>query len=244
VNAPSAAALLVAWERGRSQVPVERGLTLLALACPGIPPDDLARCPVGGRDGELLALRRRLFGSRLAALGDCPACGERLELDFDVEQVEVAGVPVPADGFGLRVDGFELRFRLPDSLDLLHALTEDEPEACRRLLLDRCLLAARLGEHDRAAAEVPVAVADRLVEAMAEVDPQADVRLALACPACGEQWQATFDIVAFLWSELAAWAERTVRDVHALASAYGWSESELLAMHPERRRLYLELTGA
>jgi hypothetical protein len=244
VNTPSAAALLVAWERGRSQAPVERGLTLLAAACPGTPVDELAQRPVGRRDGELLALRRRLFGSRLTALSGCPACRARLEFAFDVEDVEVEGAAAQAGGFGLRVDGFELRFRLPDSLDLLHALTEDEPETCRRLLLDRCLLAARQGEQDRAAAELPVAVADRLAEAMAEVDPQADVRLALACPACGEQWQATFDIVAFLWSELAAWAERTVRDVHALASAYGWSESELLAMHPERRRLYLELTGA
>jgi hypothetical protein len=243
VNAPSDAALLVAWERGRSQAPVERGLTLLAAACPGTPVDELARCPVGRRDGELLALRRRLFGSRLTALSDCSACQACLEFAFDVEDVEADGAVAQAGGFERQVDGYELRFRLPDSLDLLHALSEDEVEASRRVLLDRCLLAARLGEKDHGAADLPAAVTDQLVEAMAAVDPQADVRLALACPDCGEHWQASFDVVAFLWSELAAWAERIVRDVHALASAYGWSEADLLAMHPERRRLYLELVG-
>ncbi len=153
------------------------------------------------------------------------------------------GAATQAGWFERQVGGYELRFRLPDSLDLLHALTEDEVEASRRVLLDRCLLAARLGDKDHGAADLPATVTDQLVEAMATVDSQADVRLTLACPECGERWQAAFDIVAFLWSELAAWAERTVRDVHALASAYGWSEADLLAMHPERRRLYLELVG-
>jgi hypothetical protein len=32
-----------------------------------------------------------------------------------------------------------------------------------------------------------------------------------------------------------------VREVHLLASAYGWRESDILAMTPWRRQLYLEL---
>jgi hypothetical protein len=30
-------------------------------------------------------------------------------------------------------------------------------------------------------------------------------------------------------------------DVHALASAYGWREADVLAMSPMRRQVYLEL---
>jgi hypothetical protein len=33
-------------------------------------------------------------------------------------------------------------------------------------------------------------------------------------------------------------------DVHALASAYGWSEREILALSDTRRRLYLEMVSA
>jgi len=244
VSSPPTTELLTAWERGRSQAPVQRGLTLLAVAVPEASADALARVPVGQRDGELLTLHRRMFGSRLACIGDCPSCRERLELGFAVEDVEVASEPTPPDGFERQVGGYQLRFRLPDSIDLLWATAEENAETARRLLLERCLLAAHRDGKDHDAAELPAAVTDGLVEAMAELDPQADVRLALCCPACGARWEASFDIVAFLWGELAAWAERTLREVHALASTYGWSEADLLAMHPDRRRRYLELVGA
>ena len=79
---------------------------------------------------------------------------------------------------------------------------------------------------------------------MAETDPQADVQLALACPACGHTWQATFDIVSFFWSEINAWAYHTLREVHGLALAYGWTETDILALSPQRRQLYLEMATA
>jgi hypothetical protein len=39
------------------------------------------------------------------------------------------------------------------------------------------------------------------------------------------------------------YARRLLYDVHALASAYGWSEDEVLAVSPARRRCYLEMAG-
>ena len=79
---------------------------------------------------------------------------------------------------------------------------------------------------------------------MAEVDPQADVQMDLTCPACGHQWQALFDIESFFWREISAWANRILREVHALASAYGWRESDILSMSTWRRQTYLNLIGA
>jgi hypothetical protein len=77
---------------------------------------------------------------------------------------------------------------------------------------------------------------------MAAADPRADVELALACPACAHEWTAAFDAAAFLWSELDAWTRRTLHDVHTLATAYGWTEAEVLALG-RRRHVYLELVG-
>ncbi len=57
---------------------------------------------------------------------------------------------------------------------------------------------------------------------MSELDPQGDVQIALSCPQCSHRWHAPLDIVSFVWSEIHAWAVRLLRDVHALASAYGW----------------------
>jgi hypothetical protein len=48
-------------------------------------------------------------------------------------------------------------------------------------------------------------------------------------------------VVAFFWEEIDVWAERTLSDVHRLASAYGWSESDILALGPRRRQRYLAL---
>ncbi len=57
----------------------------------------------------------------------------------------------------------------------------------------------------------------------------------------GFVFSVAFDIVSFLWNELNAWAIRTLREVHILASAYGWSETDILAMSPWRRQFYLEV---
>jgi hypothetical protein len=72
-------------------------------------------------------------------------------------------------------------------------------------------------------------------------DPVARIELALTCPSCDQVWSSLFDIASFLWTEVDAWARRTLRDVHTLARAYGWRESEVLALGPRRRQAYLEL---
>ena len=69
------------------------------------------------------------------------------------------------------------------------------------------------------------------------------LELALSCPSCRHQWQATFDIVSFFWSEINAWAHRSLQEVHTLALAYGWREADILAMSPWRRQFYLKMVS-
>ena len=80
--------------------------------------------------------------------------------------------------------------------------------------------------------------------AMSQVDPFGDIRLTLECPACRRSWELMFDIGAFVWREIDAWARRLLREIHALAKAYGWSEHSILEMSAERRSAYLELLGS
>ncbi len=81
---------------------------------------------------------------------------------------------------------------------------------------------------------------------MAQADPLAETRLALECPSCAHAWEESFDIAGFLWEEIEARARRIVFDVHALASAYGWTEAQILALSAvsRRRALYLEMARA
>jgi hypothetical protein len=233
--------LLRVWERGLTQTPAQRALTLLAAACPDTQPDALARLSVGQRDARLLTLREWTFGPQLVSLAACPACGERLELTFDVAEIRVASEVEPVEALSLSLDDHEVRFRLPNSLDLAAIAGHEDAVEARRLLLERCLLTTQHNGEETPGDQLPSNVLEAVVERMAQADPQADVQLALACPECGHEWQVALDIVAFFWSEISVWAYRTLHEVHVLASAYGWREADILAMSPWRRGFYLSL---
>lgn len=231
MEAPDDSALLAAWEYGRPLPPLERALALLAAAGPGLTWEELARLPIGRRDALLLELRRRLFGPRCACVARCAACGERLEFDLLLDELRA---PPPPEG-GLptaAIDGAPLAFRPPSSLDLAAIRLAPDRAAARRQLLARCV---------EGGADIAPGALGRVAELMAAADPQADVEIMLDCPACGHGAPAPFEIGAYLWSEVDAWAARTLREVHLLARAYGWREGDVLALSPRRRRAYLEL---
>jgi hypothetical protein len=233
--------LLDAWDRGRALPQALRPPALLAACRPDATADELARLSLGRRDARLLELRRQVFGPDFTGLTDCPSCGDRLELGFRAEDVLSEPTVGPEEELALDLDGYAVRFRLPNSLDLAALTGPEDVTAARRRLLERCLLEAHSGGVERAAAELPEAVIAGIAARMAQADPQADVRLSLDCPACGHRWQAPLDVAAFFGEELNAWADRTLREVHILASAYGWSEAEILALPPSRRHGYLEM---
>jgi uncharacterized protein (UPF0212 family) len=240
----SACGLVVAWEQGLGRTPAEQALTLLATAYPEIPPDRLAALSIGQRDACLLTLREWTLGSRLVGLATCPACAERLELAFDVANIR-ASPPAELEGsetLSVSVAGYDVTFRLPNSLDV-NAARADDVDAARQRLLRRCVLAANQGGEQRPVDDLPAEVVAAIVERMEQADPQANVQLALSCPTCGHGWQAIFDIAPFFWSEIEAWAYRILREVHTLASAYGWREADILAMSPWRRQVYLSMVG-
>lgn len=241
MRALSATELLSVWERGFDQSPVQRGLKLLAVACPEVPPDGLAALSIGRRDARLLSLREQLFGSQLTSLTSCPACGERVELNFNMSDIRVAADPEAPETLTLKTSEYEIDFRLPNSLDLERLDVSTDTAVNRRRLLEQCVLTARRGTEEVPAGQLPEEIVRAIAERMEQADPQANMQLALLCPQCAHQWQAPLDIVSFLWSEIHAWAGRLLREVHALALAYGWRETDILALSPWRRQAYLEL---
>ena len=238
MNRPTASELLDSWERGLDEPPYERALTLLAAALPWADGEELARWSIGRRDAALLGLRERLFGPRLACVTSCERCGAPLEMDFATADITLPPpAPEPVAFLFAAPDGdYEVEFRLPNTIDL-RALA-GAPDAAR--LSRRCLTALRRDGEPRPVEDDAPPWLDEEIERRAEAaDPQARVELQLLCPACGLEWTASFDIPSFLWGEVNAWAERTLWEVHQLASAYGWSEVEILALDPRRRQRYL-----
>ena len=79
---------------------------------------------------------------------------------------------------------------------------------------------------------------------MALTTTKAEVQLTLNCPACEHSWSVLFDITTFVWAEISSLARRLLREVHILATAYGWHEADILAMSAIRRQFYLELVAS
>jgi hypothetical protein len=243
----SVAQLLAVWERAARHSWARRALALLVAAHPGVEAEALARLPIGERDARLFRMREALFGAQLDCLASCPRCGEWLEASFSVEDVRRSGVAGVSDADAVQhvhMDDHDVSFRLPNSHDLVALEACHDAGDAEQRLVAGCLVEAR----ERGQAIVPDALPAQLVAAvarrMAETDPAADVQLGLTCTACGNRWHATFDIVTHLWTEIDGWARRILDEVHALASAYGWSERDILAMTPARRQQYLDLLGA
>jgi hypothetical protein len=248
----SASDLLALWEHGAGRLPVEQGFLLLRAACPDIPAADLARLPIGQRDAALMSLRQQTFGSPLNGLAVCPACGERVEIGFPLEDLfaahQISAEMPPLVGtpqtYRLSTDDHKLVFRLPTSADLMDAASAADPASARLALIEACLLEAHREGQPVLAADLPAEVTRALSARMEQADPLANLSLPLDCPACAHGWEVTFDIVSFLWAEISAWAERLLREVHGLASAYGWREADILSMSAQRRQMYLDLVGA
>jgi hypothetical protein len=243
-RALTTSALLEAWERGRTARPLLRALDLLARVYPDATPEQMKALPIGQRDARLMEIREALFGPSLTCLAACPRCGERLEITLEISQLR--SQPAAEDGaqvYALAAGGCEVQFRLPNSQDM--AVLADLPDAgqARRALLERCVQQAARDGVPVNAADLPEELVGRIAGRMAQIDPLADIQIALTCPSCAQQWSTAFDIVSYLWSEINTWAMRVLREVHRLASAYGWSEAEILALSPARRQMYLELIG-
>ena len=252
--APSADSLLRVWEDHQRAHPVQQALAALSAASPELERGAWAAASIGERDGGLLVLHESLFGSELCTTAACPQCGERLESDFSARDIRSHADALPGPQRSLRVQqaGYDIEYRLPTSDDLLQLAGADDPERAaeraaesdpERQLLRRCVSRAQLADSVLDPASLPDDVVAGIAADMARHDPDADVRIALECPACGMAWQMRFDIVSYFWGEFDDWAQRLLADVHALASAYGWSERAILALSPTRRQIYLDMVG-
>ena len=240
IRCPSTAELVSIWENGLGHPGHERALLLLGCALSGAAESDLARWSIGRRDAALFRLRRMLFGETLNSMVRCPHCKAQVELAFRVTDIWSEGVRTPEDEGIIEADGFRVSFRVPNSTDLEAARRMRNIEAARQCLLERCILSVgRDGEDDNRT--MPASIEAQVVAAIAACDPDADRRIVAICQECGQSWEEIFDVAAWLSQEIAAFVGRIVREVHALASAYGWREDDILAMTPTRRQLYLNI---
>ena len=230
----SASDIVRVWECGAAQHPLDRALTILAVADPGVGRAALSDLPLGERNRRLLAVRQSTFGGHLEALVACVSCGARVEIRVPASAIDAR----PSSAVASSTDAPAPVRRLT-SRDLAAATQCDNAESARVFLAARAL--DRGVSDDPPTEHLTASDVETIAERLHEIDPLAVCLLDVQCPECGAHWECELDAAEFLWVEIEAEALRVLRDVHTLASACGWHEADILAMSPLRRRAYLEL---
>jgi len=236
MRALSSSDFLDVWERGVGLHPLDQGLLVLGAALPEQSYESLADWPLGRRNKALAELRCTCFGPSFRGWIRCTRCGEKLEFEVDGRTLAKGEVDVQgglSQPMIVTVKGRS--FRLPTSRDLARAALETDSFRAAIRLVESC--SVEDGESPLWSEEDLEEVGQR----MALADPLAEIFLELRCTQCDNEWNAALDIVTFLWTEIEARAKRLLFEVHALASAYGWSERETLSLSEHRRAVYLAM---
>ena len=227
----NASELLHVWEIGQSLPPLERVIFLLARA--GW--QDAGSLTIGHKNRALLTLHEELFGPQMACVAGCPQCAARLEFSLSTAVFLLSEQHEPAQTLAVEHKAYSLTVRQPELRDLQAAQGQGAS------LYAQCVIDAQLGEEMVSIDALPESTRRRVAEALLLDDPLLDIQLALDCPNCGAAWKSQLDLLAFLWQEIEQWGQQMLRNIHRLASAYGWSEQEILALSAWRRDRYLEL---
>lgn len=236
MRALSQSDVLSLWENGRALHPLDRGLLVIdAVFAEGATAADW---PLGERNRALAEMHCAFFGDAVSGWTPCAECGEKLEFRMD-------GRVLAQQAMGERAETIEAggrRFRVPTSRVLARLASESSDEEANAGA--RLLTLCRMDGESDSKREWTEQEMEEAGEKLAAADPLAEIALHFSCPVCGSACEESLDLAAFVWAELEAWAKRLALEVHALASAYGWSEREILSMSEPRRRLYLEMVQA
>ena len=232
--------MLRVWEWGQSRHTLDRSLALLALALPDRGWEQLGQLTLGQRERHLLSLYQATFSSRLQGTTSCPGCGQQLDFFLDIGDVlptqDNALVPTSLE---LWENDYHLRYRLPNSADLVAAVAAGNVPTARRILVRQCVIKCTRGKRSVPPSKLPAKIISRLADSMLSHDPQAELLLDFSCPDCHHSWCNLLDTNDFLWSAIGDRISQLLEDTHILAQAYGWNEAEIFSLSPARRQWYL-----
>lgn len=235
--------LLTIWEQGMDQSVIQKSLILLCHANPEMELEDVVKFSIGKRDTMLFQLREWMFGSRLINTAFCQKCNKQIEWENDISDLKIfdKNIEQLQDEYSSKIEDFIIRFRVPNTKDFINNSASDVSNPDPKKILKNCILEVKKDSNDFEISNLPDKVFDALEDQIEKEDSQADIRMLLTCPNCSNQWEASFDIVSYLWAEIHSWAKNILQEVAFLARSFGWSEQEILFMSPKRRQMYLEM---
>ena len=203
--------------------------------------------PLGMRIVRLLRIVELTTESdALAITLRCPhaGCGKRLELSLHYRRL--AAHAAPEDGAGKIVrfplpNDSSLALRLPTGRD--QAAWQSQSYATQHEALAAIARSLIVMPSDSTVALSPDQLAP-LASAMEEADPLVAFSVNTTCPHCQQSAEIPADLEVLALQRLAQHQRALLREVHGLATRYGWTEGEVLAIPGWRRAEYLRLIAA
>jgi hypothetical protein len=162
-------------------------------------------------------------------------CGVPLEIAIPLEAIQSSGSPPERLSVSL-ANGHEVIVRPPIGAD---QRTWRQRHYASREDAVRAMLESLLIEGDVSGAE-PHDV-EAIADALAERDPLVAFTISYDCPSCGVSSDTAIDLEQLAVQRLVTFQRGLLGDVHALATRYGWTESEVLAIPAKRRARYRAL---
>jgi hypothetical protein len=192
------------------------------------------------RDRLLGAIYRRGFGSRIESTQTCMECGSPFDLSLSLDELTQALERAARASNIRRLDdgSFEtqsgVRFRLPTAREEIAVAENASAEVAAQRLAEWSILEAPPGVNAIAAVE----------EAVEEVAPVVDIDITTACPECGASQVLRFDLQFYVLQAILQERLQLLREMHRIASAYGWSHQEILDLRRSERRGLVDLIDA
>ncbi len=192
--------------------------------------DDL---PVGDRQCIMRQLGIALGFDRLWLTCTCSSCQSGFDIDLRQSDLPTkdAGTGFPSDT--ATIGGRSRTIRVPTGADQAAISDIAGEEEAIVALLARIVDPATPAEI-RSLDTAEITRLERMVERMS---PEVSGEIVTACPECRNENRVAVD--PDLWVDLIR--DSLLAEVHVIASAYHWTEREILDLPITRRRRYLEL---
>lgn len=161
-----------------------------------------------------------------------PSCGERFE--FELSLSLLIDLAPETNVVQLKLDDTRLvSLRHPNGQDLRDWRKQNpvSREAAVTIMLNSLVVDGQVTHEDE-----PI-----IAEALSTIDPLVDFSVSCVCPACGFLNEVSVNLEDIVLTRFKRRQFALLREIHELASCYGWTEAEVLAIPPKRRARYLAM---
>ena len=180
----------------------------------------------------LLAATESIDHLKLVACCQRPTCRTRFEFELSMAMLHDS-VPGGETVEVLLNGGRPVSLRRPNGRDLhqWNSLKLETRSAAIDAMLKSLVVEGQATPDDEPA----------LSEILSDLDPLVAFKVSCACPVCRSTNEVRVDLEGIVLARLRQKQRALLDEIHTLASHYGWTEADVLAIPPHRRAHYLAM---